>query len=70
MSTERFERARKEGFEAGLSLARAIQRAGGAVPEPESIGSMTMLEFITTIAAQNGIRFHFQEPQEENPEKR
>ena len=54
--------ARRQGFEAGISLARAIQVAGGAIPAYDRLSKMTVDEFITTIAAQNGIRFTFESP--------
>lgn len=56
---ERLAKARREGFETGLSLARAIQYAGGSVPTVAELSEMTMMDFITKMAAQNAIRFHY-----------
>lgn len=56
---ERLAIARRDGFEAGLSLARAVQDAGGRIPTVAELDGMTVVEFISKIAAQNAIRFHY-----------
>ena len=47
------------------SLDRAIQQAGGTVFGIDRLSKMTVLEFITEVAAQNHIRFVY-EPQNNN----
>lgn len=59
---DRFIEARKQGFAMGLSLGRAIQAAGGAIPDESKLAEMTIEDFVAAIAAQNGIRFSFVEP--------
>lgn len=55
------QRNRREAVDCVTSLHRAMQQAGGTVLSYQDMGSMTLLEFITTVAAQNGIRFHYDE---------
>ena len=57
MNQESYCQARKEGFCCGMSLAKALQEAGGRIPDGETIGKMTIEEFIIQVAAQNNIRF-------------
>lgn len=55
---DRFVNARAEAIDCILSLTRAIDKASGSVDDLRSmVHKMTLMEFMTTIAAQNGIRF-------------
>jgi len=63
---ERIVKAQRVGFETGLSFARAIQDAGGRIPTRAELSGMSVVEFISAIAAQNGIRFHY-DPQRSVP---
>ncbi len=59
---EMLDKARREGFDCAMSLAAAIQGAGGSV---ESVykklkEGITFEDFVSMIAAQNGIRFTFE----------
>lgn len=56
------EEARRGALDCALSLARAMQDAGGSIPDAGELAKMTVEEFITKIAAQNNIRFIYQEP--------
>lgn len=55
-----YRQARRDGLEAGMSLAKAINDAGGVFST--KILEMTVADFICSIAAQNHIRFHFEPP--------
>lgn len=50
-----------------MSLMQAIRDAGGDV-SPAKFEGMTLLGFMTTIAAQNNIRFHYVRPDSDEPE--
>lgn len=55
---DKYEQVRREAFECGLSLAAAIQDAGGSVGSVlKNLRTMKLIDFIATVAAQNGIRF-------------
>lgn len=58
-SYDKYTRERREGFAAGLNLARVIQEAGGTVPTLEALEKTTIVDFITTVAAQNNICFYY-----------
>jgi len=55
---DKFVNARTEAIDCILSLTRAIDKSGGSVDNLRfTVHRMTLMEFMTTIAAQNGIRF-------------
>ena len=51
--------ARIQAAECVTSLQAAIQEAGGSVMSVERMRGITLMQFITEIAAQNGLRFHY-----------
>lgn len=62
------EKDRTEAAECMASLCTAIQRAGGdvgSIMTRMKVG-MTVMEFIVTVAAQNGIRFHHELEEEQD----
>ncbi len=65
--SDKYKEARQEGLECGLSLAKAMQDAGGSIST--TLLKMTLEEFICTVAAQNNIRFVYGGEREEFPKK-
>jgi len=61
MGENRFVEARAEAVECALSLAKAVHDAGGSFASLD-LNTMTVMEFITEVAAQNGIRFVYVKP--------
>lgn len=61
MTTPRQEEIKREVADCTMSLCIAVQQAGGAVGGPRDLLQLRLGEFITQIAAQNGIRFIYQE---------
>jgi hypothetical protein len=58
VTTLRQEEVKREVADCTMSLAKAIQEAGGAIsPDNRDLLQMRLGDFITQIAAQNGIRF-------------
>jgi len=51
------EKFRREGIDCVNSLQAAMQDCGGSVLNTITMEKMSLMEFMTTIAAQNGIRF-------------
>ena len=62
MSGDRYVQARKEAVECVNSLNKAMQDAGGSIPDAKRLEEMSLMEFITTVAAQNHIRFCYERP--------
>jgi hypothetical protein len=60
MTATEYETALKRGFRCGYSLAKAIHDAGGDV-DMNRLTGMSLMDFITTIAAPNGIQFVYRE---------
>lgn len=54
--------SRTQAAECVSSLQRAIQEAGGTCLTAKQMQDMSLLDFITTIASQNGIHFRFIPP--------
>lgn len=52
-----YEQARKEAVECVSSLHQAVQEAGGTIMDGSRLESITLMDFITQVASQNGIRF-------------
>jgi len=52
------------------SLNTAIQEAGGRVLTAERIKNMSLMEFITTMAGQNNIRFVYEKPDYNEEQKK
>ena len=52
--------ARREGFMTALRLARAIQQAGGTMPDPNTFGAKTVNELLFELAGPNKIRVRFE----------
>lgn len=65
MSGDKFVKSREQAIECFASLQQAVYEAGGSPLSVEKAKSISLMEFITTIAAQNGIRFQFEKPKEE-----
>lgn len=60
--------ARKDAIACVISLNQAIQNSGGVVLSVETMQKMSLMDFITTVAAQNNIRFvHEKNGADENP---
>jgi hypothetical protein len=55
--------SRRDAMQCTLSLCKAIHDAGGNYTSMD-FDNMSVTEFITTVAAQNGIRFVFVKPVE------
>ena len=64
---DRYRQSRAEAVECVTSLTKAFELAGGSTPTAESLSEMTMMDFITTIAAQNHIRFVYEKPKNDVP---
>jgi hypothetical protein len=62
MTTPRQEEIKREVADCTMSLACAIKAARGSLPQNRDLLQMRLGEFITQIAAQNGIRFIYEEP--------
>lgn len=56
---DKFVRVRREVVHCLSSFDGAIQEAGGRVLSPCEMEKISLMDFITTIAAQNGIRFYY-----------
>ena len=65
MSGDRYVKSRIEAVDCVSSLHIAMQNAGGSIMSTEKLKTMTVMEFITTVAAQNNIRFYYK-PVENN----
>ena len=65
MSGDANVKSREEAIDCVVSLNQAILDAGGTPLVFESLRGISLLDFITKIAAQNHIRFYF-----DNPEKK
>ena len=59
MSGDRYVDTRIQAVDCVTTLHKAMQDAGGSILDVESLETMTVMQFITTIAAQNNIRFHY-----------
>lgn len=66
MRGDRCAESRSETIDCSGSLIQAIYDAGGLIRVDELMG-MTLREFISTVAAQNNIRFIYKKPEEEKP---
>jgi len=62
-----FDKIRQDVADCTLSLGCAIQEAGGRI-DPEML-SMSLGEFITSIAGQNNIRFIYKRPERDTHEQ-
>ena len=60
-----FEKIRKDAVDCTISLCKAIQEAGGAISLLDEIEHMSVMDFMVKVAAQNGIRFHFEKMPEQ-----
>ena len=54
-------KAREGAFECTLSLCKAMEDAGGSISRAD-FDKMSLMDFITNVAAQNNIRFVFVKP--------
>ena len=63
--SDKYSVARCETVDCVNSLQKAIQDAGGQLISTERMEQLTLMQFITTIASQNLIRFYFDDPEEE-----
>lgn len=53
-----------------ISFHRAFQKAGGAIRSVEQLKELSVFEFLTQIAAQNNIRFFYDQEQADLDRKR
>ena len=65
MKAERLIEVQREAIECIASFQHAIHEAGGALFDYETLKSMTLIDFMTKVAAQNNIRFYFQQPKDQ-----
>ena len=67
MTTEdKLVKTRKEVIDCVCSLQKAIHDAGGGPLTAIQMNGLTLERFITTIAAQNHIRFYHNDPEKSN----
>lgn len=64
--SDKYIAARKQTVDCVTSLHKAVQDAGGTILGTEKLENMTVMEFVTTIAAQNNIRFHYKQPKNDH----
>lgn len=62
-----YEKARLQTVECVNSLQSAITAAGGNIIDTQRMLDMSLMEFITTIAAQNNIHFYYKQPGNKTP---
>jgi hypothetical protein len=67
MPRDRDDEIKREGFECGYSLAKAVYEAGGSIALAD-LANMTLEDFCVKVAAQNGIRFVFVKKPDGPPE--
>lgn len=61
---------RKDAVECTTSLQQAMVDAGGNCLSVKDLESMSLMAFITEIASQNGIRFHYEEKVRDEKDKK
>lgn len=69
MSGDQYVKTREQSIDCITSFHQAMQDAGGSLLSFDLLKSMSLLEFMTTIAAQNNIRFYYKQPVEKCREK-